>query len=119
VRRRRRGDRFPRRVVQPGDVVTSNFGWRECFIAPAQDLHPVSRKIQPLSVYLGALGMTGMTAWAGLELVEVKAGDVIYISGAAGAVGSMAGNWRNCGVARSSDRPDRRKRSNSFVKSAA
>jgi len=67
-------------------LVTSNFGWRECFIAPAQDLHPVSRKIQPLSVYLGALGMTGMTAWAGLELVEVKAGDVIYISGAAGAV---------------------------------
>jgi len=39
----------------------------------------------------GALGMTGMTAWAGLNLVEVKAGDVIYISGAAGAVGNVAG----------------------------
>jgi len=35
--------------------------------------------------------MTGMTAWAGLNLVEVKAGDVIFISGAAGAVGSVAG----------------------------
>src|ERR1035438_4675987 len=78
-------------LFKPGDVVTSNFGWRECFVASAQDLHPVSRKIQPLSIYLGALGMTGLTAWAGLQLVEVKAGDVVYISGAAGAVGSCAG----------------------------
>jgi NADPH-dependent curcumin reductase CurA len=76
---------------KPGDVVTSNFGWREYFIAAPQELHLVSRDIQPLSVYLGALGMTGMTAWAGLNLVEVKAGDVIFISGAAGAVGSVAG----------------------------
>ena len=72
---------------KPGDAVTSNFGWREYFIASPKELHPVSREIQPLSVYLGALGMTGMTAWAGLNLVEVKAGDVIFISGAAGAVG--------------------------------
>src|ERR1700733_11634311 len=53
---------------QPGDVVVSNFGWREYFVASPKDLYPVSREIQPLSVYLGALGMTGMTAWAGLNL---------------------------------------------------
>jgi NADPH-dependent curcumin reductase CurA len=76
---------------KPGDAVTSNFGWRECFIAAPKELHLASREIQPLSVYLGAIGMTGMTAWAGLNLVEVKAGDVIYISGAAGAVGNVAG----------------------------
>jgi NADPH-dependent curcumin reductase CurA len=76
---------------QPGDVVTSNFGWREYFIAESQALRSVSHEIQPLSVYLGALGMTGMTAWAGLNLVDAKAGEVIYISGAAGAVGSIAG----------------------------
>ena len=76
---------------KPGDAVISNFGWRECFIASPEDLHPVSRKIQPLSVYLGALGMTGMTAWAGLKLGEAKAVDIVYISGAAGAVGSVAG----------------------------
>jgi len=84
-----------------GDAVVSNFGWREYFIASPKDLHPVSRAIQPLSVYLGALGMTGMTAWAGLNLVEVKAGDVIYISGAAGAVGNVAGQLaklRGCKV---------------------
>jgi hypothetical protein len=76
---------------KPGDAVTSNFGWREYFIAAPKELHPVSREIQPLSVYLGALGMTGMTAWVGLNLVEVKAGDVVFISGAAGAVGNVAG----------------------------
>ena len=76
---------------KPGDVVTSSHGWREYFIAAPKELHHVSRDVHPLSVYLGALGMTGMTAWAGLKLGEVKAGDVIYISGAAGAVGSVAG----------------------------
>jgi hypothetical protein len=84
-----------------GDVVVSNFGWREYFIASPKDLHPVSRAVQPLSVYLGALGMTGMTAWAGLHLVKVEAGDVIYISGAAGAVGNVAGQLaklRGCKV---------------------
>ena len=73
---------------KPGDAVTSNFGWRECFIASPKALHPVSREIQPLSAYLGAIGMT---AWVGLNLVEVKTGDVIFISGAGGAVGSVAG----------------------------
>src|SRR6266566_6162173 len=84
-----------------GDIVTSNLGWREYFVASAKELRRVSRDIQPLSVYLGALGMTGMTAWAGLELVGVKAGEVIYVSGAAGAVGSVAGQLaklRGCRV---------------------
>ena len=86
---------------KPGDIVTSNLGWREYFLASAKELRRVSRDIQPLSVYLGALGMTGMTAWAGLELVGVKAGEVIYVSGAAGAVGSVAGQLaklRGCRV---------------------
>jgi NADPH-dependent curcumin reductase CurA len=86
---------------KPGDAVTSSFGWREYFVASPKELHPVSRDIQPLSVYLGALGMTGMTAWAGLHLVEIKAGETIFISGAAGAVGSVAGQLaklRGCRV---------------------
>jgi NADPH-dependent curcumin reductase CurA len=88
-------------AFQPGDAVTSNYGWREYFIATPPELHPVSRDIQPLSVYLGALGMTGLTAWAGLYLVDVKAEDVIFISGAAGAVGNVAGQLakiRGCEV---------------------
>jgi NADPH-dependent curcumin reductase CurA len=61
-----------------GDVVTSSFGWREYFVALPNELHRVSREVQPLSVYLGTLGMTGMTAWAGLNLAEVKAGDIVF-----------------------------------------
>src|SRR5262245_10707447 len=76
---------------KPGDMVASNYGWREQFVAAAKALRPLRREIQPLSLYLGALGMPGMTAWVGLELGELKAGESIYISGAAGAVGSMAG----------------------------
>jgi NADPH-dependent curcumin reductase CurA len=86
---------------RPGDAVVSNCGWREYFIASPGELHPVSRELQPLSVYLGVLGMTGLTAWVGLNLGEVKAGDVVFISGAAGAVGSVAGQLaklRGCRV---------------------
>ena len=88
-------------VFKAGEIVTSDYGWREYFVAAPKELHRVSPEVQPLSVYLGALGMTGMTAWAGLNLVEVKAGDVIYISGAAGAVGNVAGQLaklRGCRV---------------------
>ncbi len=86
---------------KPGDIVTSRFGWREAFVAASKELHAVDKAAQPLSVYLGTLGMPGMTAWAGLTLVEVKAGDVIFISGAAGAVGNVAGQLaklRGCRV---------------------
>ena len=95
---------------KPGDVVTSGWGWREYFISPPKELHPVSRELQPLSVYLGALGMPGMTAWVGLNLVEVKASDVVFISGAAGAVGHVAGQLaklRGCRVVGSAGSPEK------------
>lgn len=86
---------------KPGDIVTSSYGWREYVIASPKNLQRVEGNIQPLSLYLGLLGMTGMTAWAGLQLGEIKPGDVIYISGAAGAVGNVAGQlakMRGCRV---------------------
>jgi hypothetical protein len=89
------------KAFKPGDAVVSNFGWREYFIAAPDQLHLVNREVQPLSVCLGALGMPGMTAWVGLNLAGVNAGDVIYISGAAGAVGNVAGQLaklRGCRV---------------------
>jgi NADPH-dependent curcumin reductase CurA len=87
--------------LKVGDAVLSMFGFRELFAAPAADLYRLNPEFQPLSVYLGVLGATGMTAWAGLNLVDVKAGDAVFISGAAGAVGSAAGQLaklRGCHV---------------------
>jgi NADPH-dependent curcumin reductase CurA len=78
-------------AFKPGDAVLSNYGWREYVVAPAGALRPVNREIQPLSLYLGALGMPGMTAWAGWKLVGVNPGETVYVSGAAGAVGHVAG----------------------------
>jgi hypothetical protein len=93
-----------------GDAVTSSFGWREFFIASPEELHPISHELEPPSVYLAALGMTGMTAWVGLNLAELKKGEVIYISGAAGAVGNVAGQLaklRGCRVIGSAGSPEK------------
>ena len=94
----------------PGDVVVSNLGWREYFITTPQELRPVHRKIQPLSVYLGVLGMTGMTAWVALNIAEARAGETVFISSAAGAVGSAAGQLakqRGCRVIGSAGSPEK------------
>jgi NADPH-dependent curcumin reductase CurA len=74
-----------------GDIVLSMRGWRDVFVAPASELQKLDASVQPLSLHLGALGMPGLTAWVGLTLVDTTAGDRVFVSGAAGAVGSTAG----------------------------
>ena len=88
--------------------MTSNFGWRDYFVASPEQLQPISHEVEPPSTYLGALGMTGMTAWVGLNLVELKKGETLYISGAAGAVEHVAGqlaHLRGCRVIGSTGSP--------------
>lgn len=76
----------------PGDHVLHRLGWREFATLDARHAVRVSADLAPLSTYLGALGLTGLTAYAGLlDVASFKAGDAVFISGAAGAVGSQAG----------------------------
>ena len=75
-----------------GTHVLSNLGWREYAGAPAKTLRKVDTSIAPAPAYLGVLGMPAFTAWVGLFVIDdVKAGEIVLISSAAGAVGSVAG----------------------------
>ncbi|MEU8518268.1 NADP-dependent oxidoreductase [Streptomyces sp. NPDC048577] len=75
-----------------GDHVLHGLGWREYADVPARQATKVDPELAPLSAYLGVLGMTGLTAYAGLfEVASFKEGDAVFVSGAAGAVGSQVG----------------------------
>ena len=78
--------------IAVGDHVLHGLGWREYADVAAAHVVPVDPDLAPLSTYLGVLGMTGLTAYAGLlEVASFKAGDAVFVSGAAGAVGSQVG----------------------------
>ena len=77
--------------IAEGDWVSSGLGWREAGVAEGSSLRKLDPSLAPPSTALGALGMPGFTAWIGLvEIGDVKDGETIYVSGAAGAVGSAA-----------------------------
>ncbi|MDP9286115.1 MAG: NADP-dependent oxidoreductase [Actinomycetota bacterium] len=74
-----------------GDWVNSMLGWCESGIASGDHLRKLDPSLAPPSTALGVLGMTGLTAWVGLvEIGRVAEGETLYVSGAAGAVGSTA-----------------------------
>jgi len=76
--------------LKPGDLVESMFGWREAFVAPGAQMNKLPGNGVPPQAYLGVLGMPGMTAYAGFHRIgEPKAGETVFVSGAAGAVGSV------------------------------
>lgn len=80
----------------PGDLVFSRLGWREAFNAPASALQQRDRSALPSQAWLCFAGMPGLTAYAGLmRIAQLKAGDVVFVSAASGAVGSIA-----CQIAR-------------------
>jgi NADPH-dependent curcumin reductase CurA len=80
---------------QPGDKVVGMGGWQEYSVVDAEQpgaLRKVDTTQVPLSHYLGAVGMPGVTAWYGLvKIIEPKAGDTLVVSAASGAVGSAFG----------------------------
>ncbi|HEX6713875.1 MAG TPA: NADP-dependent oxidoreductase [Thermoleophilaceae bacterium] len=76
----------------PGDHVVGVLGVQEHAVAHAKALTKVDTGMAPLETFLGGLGMPGLTAYFGLtEVGDLKEGDTVVVSGAAGAVGSVAG----------------------------
>jgi len=76
-----------------GTVVSHRLGWREHALLDARDAAAVPHTDGiPLAAHLGVLGMAGFTAYVGLTRIGALApGDALYVSGAAGAVGSAVG----------------------------
>jgi NADPH-dependent curcumin reductase len=75
-----------------GNKVVGVLGWQEYGDSNGSDLHRVDDTHVPLSAYLGAVGMPGVTAWYGLnKIIAPRAGQTIVVSAASGAVGSVVG----------------------------
>ncbi|EFH81901.1 NADP-dependent oxidoreductase [Ktedonobacter racemifer] len=77
---------------KPGDVVLGYFGWQKYGLSNGKGLLKVPADKIPLSAFLGVLGMPGITAWIGLNMIgEPKPGETVVVSAASGAVGSVVG----------------------------
>lgn len=78
--------------VPVGVTVLHHRGWREHAVVSGATVKIVDPALAPESAFLGALGMTGLTAYAGLMYAaKFTDGDIVFVSGAAGAVGSLVG----------------------------
>jgi NADPH-dependent curcumin reductase CurA len=81
-----RNDRWPE-----GSWVQHDLGWREAAVLDGRGVRAVDPAVGPVSTSLGVLGMTGLTAFVGIDDIgAVQAGETVFVSGAAGAVGSIA-----------------------------
>ncbi len=80
--------------VPVGACVRHRLGWRDLAVVDAAAASVVDEGTAPLSQWLGVLGQTGFTAYVGLvRSAELRAGDVVFVSAAAGAVGSAAAQF--------------------------
>ncbi|MGK5441938.1 NADP-dependent oxidoreductase [Micromonospora sp. URMC 105] len=78
--------------VQVGATVLHGLGWREYALLDAKAARPVDPALAPVSAYLSVLGLTGLTAYAGLlDVAAMKPGESVFVSAAAGSVGSLVG----------------------------
>ncbi len=74
-----------------GDYVMSRNGFREYFLSKGEGLQKITLDGEPLTTHMHALGTTGFTAWGGLLITgELKDNENVFVSAAAGAVGSIA-----------------------------
>lgn len=77
---------------QEGDYVAGEMGWRDHVLVQAANMRRIDPDIAPLSTQIGVAGMPGLTAWASMHhLAEIKPGDQVLVSSAAGPVGGTVG----------------------------
>lgn len=82
-----------------GQFVLGQMGWRQFWKSDGQGVQVVDPDLAPLQAYLGVLGMTGMTAWVGLnKIARLKPHSTVFVSAASGAVGSIV-----CQLAKAKD----------------
>jgi hypothetical protein len=82
--------RHPKFAV--GDVVVAGLGWQQYGLSKGEGAMKVDPKLVPISAYLGAVGMPGVTAWYGLlDIGKPKAGETVVVAAASGAVGAVVG----------------------------
>lgn len=97
--------------IEAGDWVSHMQGWREWAAVDGQRVQKIDVAAAPPESYLGVLGLTGLTAWVGLvDVGSLVAGETVFVSGAAGAVGSVAGQIakaKGCTVIGSAGSPDK------------
>lgn len=75
-----------------GDIVEGMLGWQEYAVSDGAGLRKIDPQVAPVSTALGILGMPGLTAYFGmLEIAQLHSRETVVVSGAAGAVGSAAG----------------------------
>jgi NADPH-dependent curcumin reductase CurA len=88
-------------AFKAGEIVEGSLGWQDYALAEPVQLRKIDPRLAPISTAVGVLGMPGMTAYFALsEILKPVAGDTVVISGAAGAVGQVAGQIAKIGGAR-------------------
>jgi hypothetical protein len=96
---------------EEGEWVLHGLGWREWALSDGSGVRKLDPTVAPVSTALGVLGMPGLTAWYGLfEIGRPQPGETVFVSGAAGAVGSAAGQMAKiagCRVLGSAGSPEK------------